>query len=356
MGQNINRELILNNIISNINRKMKEKNLTYVSLASATNINVSTLSKILNRKMKLSLEHLLTICDALKIQPQSLFDSVPNYIDNQCGLFCSNVFDNNETLIRNPRHFTFNGYVGYTFHVYFYSTISSETALMHGILKFEASEDMKYCKVTFDLDTRKKDQNNNSIVKSYFGELLISLSMRCCYCILMNPITGELCFLNFRHIFLFSQPLVCRVATALTTSSGESKLPTIHRALISRTELNFTDENNSNINYLQGQLKLNNSNIIIEKDIFNDEMENILSNKDISANVKKLIQNIPTKDDLKECYIIDEAQIRSCNYSDYEKIMTINILRNLSLSPKYSKISPKTDEFFYKYLMEIEQQ
>lgn len=340
-------------VINRINSTMKEKKITYASLAEKTDLNTSTISKILNKKMKLNLEHLFIICKALKINPSKILILPEEYEDeftNESGLFRDKVFKNNDTLIRNPKHFAFKGYVDQTFFVYFYSTISSETSLINGELKFEVSEAENYCKATFKLKTGKKDFEDNDIYKMYTGELLISLSMGCCYCILMNSITGEFCFLNFRHLFLFHQNLICRVAAALTTSSGESKLPTIHRALISYRELHFTDDNDSDLDFIQGQLRLNNSGIVIQKEKFEKEYNELCKKVSISENVNQLITTVLSKEYIHDCYMIDEARVRGENYSDAEKIKAINILRDLSMSPKYNKISPKTDEFFFKHL------
>ena len=350
-------ENYVDHVVAKIDKIIKKRNITYTVLAEKTEINVSTLSKILNKKTKFTLEHLFVICKALKIDPGKILEIPESNADdftNDVGLFQDKIFKQNSTLIRTPSHFAFRGYVGETFYVYFYSTISSEISLISGVLKLEASADDTYCKATFKLRTGKKDRSNNDIYKTYTGELLISLSMGCCYCILMNSVTGEFCFLNFRHLFLFNNSLVCRVAAALTTSSGESKLPTVHRALISYRELHFTDDNDSDLDFIQGQLRLNNSSIIIGKEKFNEKYNAIDQNIDVSDNVKMLIKTVLTDDYLHECYVLDEARIRGENYSDAEKIKAINILRDMSMSPKYNKISPKSDEFFFKYLTDTE--
>ena len=353
MAQDIEIDKCVDIILENILKEIRKQNMTMVVLAEKTQINPSTLSKIMKKKTKLSLEHLFAICKVLKIDPGEIFEMPSEYKQRfaaDSGLLQDNVFTQNAMLIRDPRNVAFNGYVGESYYVYFYSTISSEISLIRGVLKFEASEGEKYCKALFELHTGKKDKSGNEICNRYEGELLISLSMGCCYCILMSSITGELCFLNFRHMYLFNQSLICRVAAALTTSSGESKLPTIHRALISCRELYFTDENKSDLDFIQGQLRLNNSNIIIEKNYFKYKYQEICENGKISENVKKIIENVVTEKQEYDCYILDEARIRGENFSDSDKIQAINILRDFSVAPKYNKISPKTDEFFFKYL------
>lgn len=353
MIQDIEIDECINAILAKISKEVREQNMTMVTLAEKTGINVSTLSKIMKKRTKLGLDHLFAICKALKIDPSKIFEIPEEYKKSfvpDLGLFQDNIFKSNATLIRDPKNVAFNGYVGQTYFVYFYSTISSEISLINGVLKFDISEENTYCKASLELHTGKKDQEGKDICKLYRGELLISLSMGCCYCILMNSLTGELCFLNFRHMYLFNQALVCRVAAALTTSSGESKLPTIHRALISYRQLHFTDDNDSDLDFIQGQLRLNNSSIIIQKSYFENKYEEVCLKTNLSENVKKLIETVLTEKCIYNCYIIDEARIRGENYSDSEKIKAINILRDLSISSKYNKISPKADEFFFKYL------
>lgn len=343
----------IDTILEKISKEIREQNLTMANLSQMTGINTSTLSKIMKKRTKLGLDHLFAICKALKINPSKIFEIPEEHkksFASDLGLFQDNIFKSNATLIRDPQNVAFNGYVAQRYFVYFYSTISSEISLINGRLKFDASEDNTYCKASLELHTGKKDQEGKDICKFYEGELLISLSMGCCYCILMNSVTGEFCFLNFRHMYLFNQALVCRVAAALTTSSGESKLPTIHRALISYRKLHFTDDNDSDLDFIQGQLRLNNSSIIIQKSYFEDKYEEVCKKTNLSENVKKLIETALTEKCIYDCYILDEARIRGENYSDAEKIKAINILRDLSVSSKYNKISPKTDEFFFKYL------
>lgn len=355
MSKNLDIEKCIDSILDTITLNLKMQNMTLATLAEKTQINPSTLSKITKKKTKLSLEHLFAICNALKIEPSKIFETPSEYAQSfqkDSGLFQDNLFTQNATLIRNPEHVAFNGYIGQTYYVYFYSTISSEISLISGILRFSVSDAGTHCKATFELHTGKKDSDGNDIFKKYEGELLISLSMRCCYCILANSVTGELCFLNFRHMYLFNQPLICRVAAALTTSSGESKFPTLHRAFISHRKLQFTDDNNSDLDFIQGQLRLNNSRIIIEKDLFESKYKEICETDKISENVQKLIDSVLTEACEYDCYILDETRIRCENFSDAEKIKAINILRDLSTAPKYNKISPKTDEFFFKCLEE----
>lgn len=353
MIQDIEIDRCIDSILKKISGEIREQNITMATLSEKTGINTSTLSKIMKRRTKLGLDHLFAICKALKIDPSKIFEIPEEYkrsFSTDLGLFQNTIFRNNATLIRDPGNVAFNGYVGQTYYIYFYSTISSEISLISGKLKFDASEENTYCKATLELYTGKKNQEGEDIYKFYEGELLISLSMGCCYCILMSSVTGEFCFLNFRHMYLFNQSLVCRISAALTTSSGESKLPTVHRALISYRKLYFTDDNDSDLDFIQGQLRLNNSSIIIQKSYFEDKYKEICKKTSLSENVKELIETALAENCICDCYILDEARIRMENYSDSEKIKAINILRDLSVAPKYNKISPKADEFFFKYL------
>lgn len=351
------------NINENICILMKRQKISNIMLSRMTGINVSSLSKILNGKVKLSVENLCLIAKALEVEPATLLSTevIAEENNNQSGLFNSFAFEKNGAIIRDPNHFAFKGYLGEVYYVYFYSTISTEGNILEGTLQFKASGNNKVCLSEMELKIGKQDKEGNEIVKKYRGELLISLPMNCCYCILVNSDMGEVSFLNFRHMFLFNNTLVCRMAGALTTSSGESKLPTMHRALISAKRLEYRDNNMMDLGYIQGQLCLNNSNIIIKKNILEelcrDEVldDSRKSTVDIlNEEMKNAIRHIINAGTFEECYKINEASIRAETISSTDKIELFNILRTFSEASKYNKISPKSDEYTFNKIQQFQ--
>ena len=104
-------------------------------------------------------------------------------------------------------------------------------------------EILKSCKV-LKIYTGKIDVSGQKITKNYTGDMIISVSFSSCYCSLINSEIGELCFLFFHHMFLFSQEIICRVGGVLTTSSGSNRRPTMHRMVISKYPFDISKEVN----------------------------------------------------------------------------------------------------------------
>src|SRR5699024_7379219 len=88
--------------------------------------------------------------------------------------------------------------------------------------------------------------------------------MNAIYCSVMSKEIGEICYLIFSYIPILYEKLECRIGAVLTSSAGENRLPTMQRILISRREL--TDET---LYFLEGQLLLNASEILLSKNAFN---------------------------------------------------------------------------------------
>lgn len=63
---------------------------------------------------------------------------------------------NEQILIRDKNHPAFNGYKDKIFHIYLYSTISSESFLLNGELSFTC-KDSSFCKAKMTLNTGKTD-------------------------------------------------------------------------------------------------------------------------------------------------------------------------------------------------------
>ena len=135
-------QLIINRILS----IMEKKNLKQLELAKRSNIGQSSLSKILKGEMKLTLQHVFKICGALKIAPEDLvavnkelsedFPAFELEPYSETGIL-NEQYLNEQIFIRDKNHPAFNGYKDKTFHIYLYSTISSESFLLNGILSFE---------------------------------------------------------------------------------------------------------------------------------------------------------------------------------------------------------------------------
>lgn len=366
---NITEEEYFSLIAKRLSSYMKKNGVKQLDLAKKTNINQSTLSKLMSGESKFTLSHIFRICNALSLEPEVLlaFDHeiTPDTLHRTDTGLINKSYINEQILIRDPNHIAFRGYINHNFFIYLYSTISSESSLLKGTITFKDTEYHNYCKATMLLYTGITDSEGKEVKKTYHGELIISLTMGTCYCILINPEIGELCTINFKHIFLFNQKLICRVGTVISTSSGTNKLPIMQRILISEKELNVNKDtrNIKNIDYefVRGQLKLNDSNIILSESNY-IEAQKIMNNSkgELQYFLKECLESetVSTRNSTSVMkflkygtyYVFDEANLRSIDVSLDIKAQGISILRNLSISPKYNKISTKTEEFAFQYI------
>ena len=345
-----------NIVIKRIKEYMNKNEIKQLDLSKKSNINQSTLSKIMSGETKLTLQHIFRICNSLKVDPEILlsFDqeiatSTLHQID--AGLINKRYIDD-QILIRNTTHHAFKGYITpEPLFLYLYSTISSESLLLEGNIIFEDTEYHNFCKATMNIFTGQKDFDGKPIVKVYHGELIISLTMGTCYCVLINKDIGEICSLYFKHAFLFNQKLACRVATVISTSSGSNRLPIMQRALITDTELKVNDATSSDFDFVRGQLKLNDSEIILSDSSYT-EIKTLVDNTsgELKTFLSECINSANKLSDSINYYIFDETKIRSINVTSDAKAQGISMLRNLSISPKYNKISTKTEEFTFQYI------
>lgn len=341
-------------VLKRISNYMNENGIKQLELSKQSKINQSTLSKLMNGEIKLTLSHIYKICKALKVDPKNLmsFDreiAIKNLKNIDEGVI-NKKYINEQILIRDTTHPAFKGYVKNEFYIYFYSTISSESSLLEGKILFEETECHNFCKTSLQLFTGRLDSNGVKITKDYSGELIVSLSMGTCFCILINKEIGEICSINFKHTFLFNQKLICRVGIIISTSSGANRLPIMQRALITDRKLDANDISSPDFEFVRGQLKLNESEMIIPMDSLDDIIRNSSFSEEL-RNFLEICTNEKNGFSMNKRYVFfDETKIRSINASSSVKAEGISLLRNLSVSPKYNKISTKTEEFTFQYI------
>lgn len=343
-----------NQIIKSIISLMEEKSIRQLDLATRSNISQSSLSKILKGEMRLTLQHIFKICLALDVSPEELISLTPKISNNTFDKSYSNYNDtglineqymNEQILIRDKNHPAFNGYTNNTFYIYLFSTITTESFLLEGRICFD-SKNSSFCKADMTLDTGKVNAEGKPTEKHYSGELIISLTMGACYCILTNPEIGEICFLNFRHMFIFNQNLECRVGTISSTSSGGNRLPVVQRILISRKPLHVSGKDQSDLEFVQGQLRLNNSMVLISRNDLDELIEKYKSDQNLSGFFKKFAE-ISEK---KEYNVLDESCLQNIPVSSSVKTKGLSLLRNMSTALRYNKVSTKTDEYVFEYI------
>lgn len=332
-------------VLQNIQNVMRENQVSQKTLSLDTGISQSTLSKLLSGKSSFTLEHIVKIAQALKVDIADLI-SFRNYSFSENHFYSSYYVPENDNLVCTVTRPAFKGYIGNKYYLYFYSTISSETSLIHGELTLSASEEDR-CKINLQIYTGQIDISGNKLKKIYTGDMIISISLASCYCTLINAEIGELCFLSFHHMFLFSQDIMCRIGAVLTTSSGGNRRPTLHRMIISKYEFNL-DEDSPDLHFLKGQLKLNTSKILISK----KELQTLIRkfNSDSDDELMKFFTSFKNLAEQEEYYEIEESTLLGINMPVDTKINAISLLREVSTSDKYNKISSKCDEFLFEYI------
>lgn len=320
----------------NIQAKIRQMNLKQNDIVekcrnAGVTISQGTISNISKKEKSISLSTVVGLCKGLGI---SIYEILPDI-----------SFQNTDTTysIKRSTYTTNNnaykGYIG-SYHVYFFPTISNKEELLHGELVILPPSDEKICKASMLLHTGDKRNINGKVVeitKEYVGEFTISIPMQSGYCILKNSQMDEQCFFVFHHWHIYSNDLLCRMAVAATTSAGSNRRPTIHRLYMCREQLS-----KENQKYIRGQLRLNESEILIAK----EQYEKLKAD----GNIPREFCNIFEEEaKLEQYYSVTETKLVNCNILEKEFAQAISLLRDYSTAPKYNKVSMKTDEFVFEY-------
>lgn len=115
-----------------------------------------------------------------------------------------------------------------SYYCYFYSTNSKESnQLVCGELSFKKINDkMKATMLIHSIEE-----------KTYSGDVIYSKKTQSISCIFTNLIYGEMSFISFTPVHLTAAKMNYVIAECLTTCSGASKVPTVHRMVISNHDI-----------------------------------------------------------------------------------------------------------------------
>lgn len=321
--------------------KLKQKDVEALCKKAGAPVSQGTISNILKGATSASISSVANICKGLGVD----FSDVLPEIDT-----CSeenNFMIEREKNKENPKidiesDIAYKGYLG-DYHVYFFPTISNKKELLHGILKITPCEGKAFCKASMKLFTGDKKVVDGTVkenMKEYEGEFVISVPMQSGYCILRNSLIREQCFFVFHHWHIINNELKCRMAAAATTSAGGNRRPTIHRLYMCRNELSTENQK-----YIRGQLRLNESEILISKNSY----MRLLEEENIPEEFKQIFGE---EAKLESYYSVTESKLINCDILGKEFAQAISLLRDYSVSPKYNKVSMKTDEFVFDYYQE----
>ena len=349
----LNEDEFCQEILRRITWIMNQKGIRQLELAKMSHIGQSTLSKLMKGETRLTLQNIYRICDSLGITMEELFaedfgiKSVSEYegVRSKARALLNENYIDTQLLLRDTSHPAFRGYVEHKLYFYCFSTVSSEaSSILEGEIEFKAKDG--FCLAELSLYTGKTDIEGRKIVKKYCGEMLISITMANCYCIMVNTEIGEICSLYFRHFYLFNQELLCRVGSLQSTSSGENKLPVVQRALLSKVKLQVSGDDTSDLAFLRGQLKMNDSVIRIKEDELQEIRDLVVSQE--LQNFFDECENLADK----QIYLkIEESKIKAMDsFSIETKAEGIALLREKSSARRYTKVSSKADEYTFAYI------
>lgn len=360
-------------IVENLKKYMRKYSISQNALANTLkknglNVNQGNISKYLNLEIELPLSIIIKLCEIFELSLENLisdrFAMEPQDIstNEQAAMesLTVNGPDNavlyipqlGSNFISNADHLDFNGWLQ-DYHLYFFPTLSSVKEVLKGTLSLFKSEQTGVCEAVLTLGTNRAHPDGTSIKKEYQGCAIISKSVNALYVILSSQEEGELCMLNFRHFFIRHQNLNCRLASVITNSAGESHVPTVHRAFISREPIP-----DDHLNLLLPHLHLNSSNIIIRK----EDLDNLLpvleaQGPEDSDRYTKLLENLTGLSAPEPVYFFKEDYVRSSARqilsSKKDALIFLSHFRNASVQTRYNKVSNKADECVHNLLLSL---
>lgn len=326
----------------NIENLMKIQNVTQNELTerckkAGFDISQSTISNAKRGQGNITMSSLLVIAHALNVNIMEILDAPYSLTTEKTHEKESLLNVEGEMFVTNPESAYIKGYLG-TFHLLFYKTSGASDDMVRGTLTINPSEDKTKCDVILQLDVNEITKSGEEIKKVYKGQLIFSPAMRSVYVLLLNQHIGEISMLLFQQIFISYHQVETAMAVAITTASGANRRPAVHRMCLSRKEVGA-----ENIDYIKGQLLMNTSDIFLT----DEQLKNMLNSKSVPDSFKEILKKIANKG---HCYRIPEANLIDTSISDDEQLKIISYVRSQSISPKYNKVSKKTDDAIYALL------
>lgn len=293
------------------------------------------LSKLYRRNKKINLYELTAISKALSVSVDFfIFERMPYKEDL--------LFDSNsKKLLSQAEEEVFRTYFG-EYYIYYNVTVEQVDKVQSG--KMTISQEKKgYCKVELFIHTGTY-LNKKEVIKKYEGRMLITTLLSGAYIIVKNDLIGELCFMTMRHQTFTVKQVECRMALCLTIGAGGTKLPTVHRMLVSRKHL--SDEQ---VERIQPYFDLYGNEIRIEKSKV-EELENTLDENQEKDALRTLWRILPEK----RYYEVSIELLRKHLHLDREKfaLFIANLLRLAETEP-YSKIREIDDSLTYTMIRRL---
>lgn len=278
----MNNQEYVKKIVSYIHSYMDNNHITQKkleSLCKEKNVAISqgTISNIFAKPSSVRLSSLINICDGLDISLSSLMKDIElsqKLPDSSSNLM---IYDTSDPSYR--------GYFNKYF-IYFLSTNEkNDGELVHGELEFKKRNSPSPCEATLEIYTTETVPNTNKpLTKSYTGDMVIS-RVGCIYCNLVSYKYGDIWTLAFNHIQLNINSFIGAIGCGITSSSGSTRFPTIHKVFLSSNEL--TDEQQL---YVSGLLRLYRNEITISQ----QQLDAFMNRSSLDMKFKKNIERALT--------------------------------------------------------------
>lgn len=241
-----------------------------------------------------------------------------------------------------------------SYYCYFFPTIESKTDLLEGIMeigcKIGGGLGNNQCMVSFELNTQeagnfnKKESRTN--IKRYFGTFMLSNRLNTAHITLIESKVGEISYLSMVNPGTLYEGVRCQIAFALTVSSGGTRAPTAHRMLLSREQLDADKQE-----ALKGFLYMNASEILITE----EEYKKAIADPRCPESFKTtFFPNgkfwFPYGEKKDVVYSIKDDWIEGAKMTEIDKLTTLNLLKEYSVSRRYHKLGPRVGENYFKMI------
>lgn len=326
----------------------------------------SKLNKMMNSGSGMQISSVAAICETLGLDMNEVLSTNPNQeIKIHLVSHEKPVYKNPPQLIKNPNAREFERYMG-LYHIVFNQTKSGEKGHHVGTMELKHSDDESFCEVIVSIPITNDD--GEKFEKKYKGNAVISTRMKSLYISVESEALGEIVFINITYMYLNYTDLKCRVGAVVTTSTGDNHMPTMEKIIIIRKETEDEILSERILDFFDGELRLNSSDILIaadDYDRFLRELNEGPESGDTDPISKCMYNWIKYRDEFKNMilsstgddtipgiqprlyYSIPESRIRESQMSNLAIAQVLSRLRFYSSARKHSKVSRKADERVY---------
>lgn len=310
-------------------RKVKQSQLVQLCKEIGMPVTQPELSKLYSRNKKINIYELTAISKALGVSVDFFVSGVAYH---------KNSLPNGNVpgkLLCRADDEAFSSYFG-DYYIYYNATTEQEDSIQCGKMTIYEDEE-GYCKVELTINVGIY-LNQEKIVKKYEGHMLITTLLSGAYIIVRNDSIGELCFMIMRYRPFTVKQVECRILLCLTIGAGESKLPTVHRMLISRNELSAEQirDSRSYLNLYGNAIRIEKNKALELKEALDEGAE------------KQALENLLNLLPERQYYEVSIELLRRHLHLDREKfaVFIANLL-SLAETEPYLKIRETDDNLAY---------